>query len=367
MLPTPEALYDQAACGLVLTDPSGLILSSNRTFADWVGRSQAELVGTRRIQDLLTVGGRLFHHTHLQPLLQIQGSVAEVKVEIVRPDGRRVPMLMNAVRREHDAEKFDDLAFMVVPDRHKYEQELLKARGQLEALNARLSEVDKHRMEFLATLAHELRNPLVPIRNGLEILKGAHLRDGPERARAMMERQVRHMVRLIEDLMDLSRISSGKLEVRLERISVRELIDSAVEASAPAVAAGGHAFRVDVPHEPVYLDADLTRLSQVLANVINNAAKYTPDNGSIVVEAKDQGGQLEIRVRDNGAGIPPEHLDSVFGFFAQVGATRNLAQGGLGIGLALARTITELHGGTITAESEGLGRGTTFVMVLPVS
>lgn len=236
--------------------------------------------------------------------------------------------------------------------------------------NARLYELlreqDKRKDEFLATLAHELRNPLAPVRNGLQILKVAGNGEQGQKIRDMMERQLGHMVRLIDDLMDVSRITRGRVELRRERVELRTLVDSALEASRPLVEAAGHALAVRVP-KGIYLDADPTRMAQVIANLLNNSAKYTPEGGRITLTAERQGELVLLRVTDTGVGIPAEMLPQVFDMFTQVGRTLDRSQGGLGIGLTLVRRLVEMHGGTVDVESPGPGQGTTFTLCLPVA
>ena len=229
-----------------------------------------------------------------------------------------------------------------------------------------LRDADRRKDEFLATLAHELRNPLAPIRTGLHVLGLTHDAAVAVRSREMMHRQLTQMVRLIDDLMDVSRITSGKVSLRKERVSLRAVAESALETSRSIIEASGHTLRVNLPEQPVWLTADLTRLSQVVGNLLTNAAKYTPEGGKIELEAVLEGGEVVIRVADTGLGIPPGMLDEVFAMFTQVNRTLDRSQGGLGIGLALVKRIVELHGGTITAESPGLGKGSTFTVRLPV-
>jgi PAS domain S-box-containing protein len=228
-----------------------------------------------------------------------------------------------------------------------------------------LRETDRRKDEFLATLAHELRNPLAPLRNGLHLLGMAQgAPELAEEARAMMERQMSHLVRLVDDLLEVSRISRGKLELRKERVELAALVAAAVETSRPAIDEAGHVLRVDLPAQAIELEADAVRLAQVIANLLNNAAKYTPHGGAIGISARREGCQALVRVADNGVGIPPEMLARVFDMFAQLDSTR--AQGGLGIGLTLARTLVELHGGSIEASSAGAGKGAEFLVRLPV-
>ncbi len=229
-----------------------------------------------------------------------------------------------------------------------------------------LQEANRAKDEFLATLAHELRNPLAPIRTGLEILKKDQANGPPSmRARAMMERQLVHMIRLIDDLLDISRINSGKIRLEVSRIHLRPVLDSAIEISRPAVAAGGHVLTVDLPEEDIELMGDPTRLAQALGNLLNNAAKYTPPGGKVGLHVRREQDEAVIEIEDNGEGIPPEMLENIFSLFAQVRSTLDRAQGGLGIGLYLVRSLVELHGGTVVAESAGAGLGSRFIMRLP--
>ncbi len=230
-----------------------------------------------------------------------------------------------------------------------------------------LRNADRRKDEFLATLSHELRNPLAPLRTGLDLLNMAtDVATGVE-TRRMMERQLCHMVRLIDDLLDLARITSDKLNLRKERVSLQTAVQSAVDASRPIFEASGHVLEIALPPETVWLTADATRLAQVITNLLTNAAKYTPKGGSIELAAMATDREVMVRVTDTGLGIPPEMLDDVFEMFTQVNRNLERAQGGLGIGLALVKRLVQLHGGTIRAESKGLGRGSTFIVRLPLA
>lgn len=229
-----------------------------------------------------------------------------------------------------------------------------------------LREADRRKDEFLATLAHELRNPLAPLRNGLQVMKLVKGNSaGLEQSRAMMERQLSQMVRLVDDLMDVSRITRDRLELRLERIELARVVEQAVETSRPLVEAGGHQLAVELPGEPLFVDADLARLAQVISNLLNNAAKYTERGGRITLTARRDGGSAEVRVRDTGIGIPAAMLPRVFDMFTQVDRSLEKAQGGLGIGLTLVKRLTEMHGGSVEARSAGQGQGSEFVVRLP--
>jgi signal transduction histidine kinase len=229
-----------------------------------------------------------------------------------------------------------------------------------------LREADRRKDEFLATLAHELRNPLVPICNALEILRLAGDRaDILASNRAMIDRQVRQMVRLIDDLLDISRISRGKIELRIERVELADVIANAVEGSRPLIDRSQHTLSVDLPQSPLAIDADPTRLAQVLLNLLNNAAKYTPPRGRIELSAWTEGSEVAIRVRDTGIGISADQLPNIFRMFAQIHRSHEPSHGGLGIGLSLVRSLIELHGGRVEVHSEGVGCGSTFVVRLP--
>jgi signal transduction histidine kinase len=213
-------------------------------------------------------------------------------------------------------------------------------------------------------LAHELRNPLAPIRTGLHLMRVSEPGSAAvDQARAMMERQLGHLIRLVDDLLEVSRISSGKIELKRAPVDLAAAVAAAVETSRPALDAARHRLEMQIS-ESLTVEADLVRLAQVISNLLNNAAKYTEPGGRIALAVRREDGEAVISVRDNGIGIAPELLPRVFDMFAQ--ADRGRAQGGLGVGLALARRLTELHGGRIEARSDGPGQGAEFVVRLPV-
>jgi len=509
VLPTAEMLFEQAASGLLLTSTDGTILRANATFCRWIGQDAADLIGQRRVQELFTMGGRVFYQTHWSPLLQIQGSVAEVKLDMVHRDGGHVPMLLNAIRRQHGGTTYHELAVIVVRDRHKYENELVQARKNAEAalaaqheaqkslqetadvlglamhggqmgawsrdlatnqvwwssqletlmglpaggfagtesdffdfvhhedlskvseaveqavtlgtdysvefrfrhaggqwrwmegrgravynaqgipvslyglgiditdrkhsedqwqeISERLAQADRRKDEFLATLAHELRNPLAPMRNVLELLKLQTLDAAQLRwTREVLERQLQHLTHLVDDLLEVSRITQGKLELRRQRVDLAHAVQGALEAAAPLVQAASHELSVDLPDQPIMLDADPTRLTQIILNLLNNATKYTPPGGRIWLSVRQVDEHATVTVRDSGLGIPREHLATIFEMFSQLTPALERSQGGLGIGLALVRGLVELHGGTVSAHSDGPGQGSEFRVTLPL-
>jgi PAS domain S-box-containing protein len=381
-LPSDNTLFEHAACGLVAAGMDGVILRANATFCRWLGYEAAELLGQRRMQDFFNMGGRVFLQTHCAPMLQVQGSVAEVQIDMLHRDGTRLPMLMNIVRRMHGDAALDEFALFIATDRRSYERELLIARkaaeSELEArlgaearlheTNQKLSAADRRKDEFLATLAHELRNPLAPMRNVLEALKRQSL-DAALQAWSLevLDRQLTHMTHLVDDLMEVSRISQGRLELRREPVDLVTILRSALDDVHAMIETASHTIEVDLPPEVIAVDADATRLTQVFVNLLTNAAKYTPNGGRISVLAERQGDEAVVSVRDTGIGIPKESLTAVFEMFSQLSPALERSQGGLGIGLALVRGLVALHGGSISVSSDGPNTGSEFTVRLPVT
>lgn len=242
-----------------------------------------------------------------------------------------------------------------------------RLEDNLRVLAEDLSENDRRKNEFLATLAHELRNPLAPMSNMLEVVKRS---DGNvellKRAHETIERQLSQMVRLVDDLLDLNRITHDRLELRRSEVELSSVIQQAVEVARPLIDAEGQRLIVELPDEPIYLNADRMRLAQVFGNLLNNSSKYTKSEGTISLLAERADGEVVVTVRDNGAGIPPDKLHSIFDMFMQVDRTSDRSQGGLGIGLTLVRRLVEMHGGSIEPRSDGEGMGSEFVVRLPV-
>ncbi len=244
----------------------------------------------------------------------------------------------------------------------------LLAEQDLRRLAEELSQANRRKTEFLATLAHELRNPLAPLSNGLHLMRMAT--DKPEvleKTRRMMERQVQHMVHLVDDLLDVARISTGKVDLRRHPIDLKDVVATAVETSGSLIEGAGHALDLALPSEPLPMHADPTRIAQVVSNLLNNAAKYTPPRGSISLRLQREGEQAVLSVTDTGVGIAPDAIAKVFEMFAQVPNRDGGPQGGLGIGLSLVQSLVALHGGSVTASSPGPGRGSTFTVRLPLS
>ena len=278
------------------------------------------------------------------------------EIEIVRPDG-------SVVYVQNDVEPLYDTRGQVVGCVSVFFDVTERTLSEMSLLNA-----DRQKDEFLATLSHELRNPLAPLRTAIEVMRLA--RGNPElveKARATMERQLSHLVRITDDLLDIARITQNKVELRRERVDLRAVVQSAIEATRPLIDAQRHALMVELPPAPLWTDGDFTRLSQVFSNLLNNAAKYTGHGGLIRIGAISDGRSATVTVADSGAGIAPELLPRVFEMFMQLEVHRDRTHGGLGIGLTLARRLVELHGGTIAAESEGPGHGSRFIVRLPLA
>jgi signal transduction histidine kinase len=250
---------------------------------------------------------------------------------------------------------------------YRQRQQIAVQRDELKAHSDALEDADRRKDEFLATLAHELRNPLAPLRHGLDILRKSPDREEATDIREMMDRQLVHMVRLIDDLLDVSRVRQGKIELRKARIQAADVIQLALESSQSLIDSAGHSLTLAVPPEPIWLDADMTRVAQVIGNLLNNAAKYTPEGGRIDLSLRTDGEGAVFAISDNGLGIPADMQSKVFQLFAQVGDHADRARGGLGIGLALVKQLVEMHDGSVSAESAGPGQGSVFTVRIPLA
>ena len=305
-----------------------------------LGNGQWEIPGLRKLLD---------------EVLARNQSVHDYEVEHTFPVLGRRTMVLNA-RPFPPASKHPELILLAVED-----VSALRERAD------ELTEASRHKDEFLATLAHELRNPLAPIRNAVQSLGTAGLPEaGVRTARDVIARQVTVMVRLVDDLLDVSRISRNKLDIRKQRVELATVVESAVESCRPLIEQSGHELTVSVPPQPLHLDADLVRLAQVFINLLNNAAKYTKRGGHIRLTAGREGSDAVVSVRDDGVGIPADMLGRIFDLFTQVNRSLEQSQGGLGIGLTLVRRLVDMHDGSIEARSDGPDRGSEFVVRLPL-
>lgn len=338
----------------------GIIQSWNAAAERLFGFTAEEAIGQHI--SLVIPSERLAEEEEIIASLRDGRRIEHYETERVRRDGQRINVSLTISPIKDDAGNVIGASKIVrdVTDRRRLEDDLRR-------LAADLSENDRRKNEFLATLAHELRNPLAPMSNMLEVVKHAN-GDGIvlKQAHDTIERQLGQMVRLVDDLLDLNRITHDRLELRRSEVELSSVIQQGVEVARPLIDAAGHELTVDLPDRPVYLNADRARLAQLFGNLLNNSCKYTRANGMISLTAKLDGDQVVVTVKDNGAGIPADKLDSIFDMFMQVDRTAERSQGGLGIGLTLVKRLAEMHGGTIEAKSGGEGQGSEFVVTLPV-
>jgi PAS domain S-box-containing protein len=338
---TPECVKLVRADGtLVQMNPSGLAM---------IGAARAEDVVGRSVYDLVVPEHREMFRAFNERVCR--GEKGTLEFEMIGAGG---------VRRYMDTHA----APLAMPDGTTVQLALTRDITARRNAEATVREADRRKDEFIATLSHELRNPLAPLRNALTLL-----REGPDPAPAtvaalheMMERQVNHLVRLVDDLLEMSRISRGILELRRARVELGSVVRNAVETSEPLIREAGHRLEVQLPPGPVWLDGDPVRLAQIFANLLNNAARFTPGSGRITIAAEAREGEARVAVRDTGRGFVPETAASLFEMFS-----KSDRSSGLGIGLALARRLAELHGGTISGHSDGEGRGAEFVVRLPIA
>jgi PAS domain S-box-containing protein len=358
-----RAFFEQGAIFAGIMDVDGTVLEPNRAAWEGCGFTREEIIGKPFCEgpwwtpsaDLVeqvkaataqAAAGQAFRAE--MPYFVADGSqrIADVVILPIKDDAGRVMFL---------APTGTDITL-----RRQMEDSLRR-------LAADLSEADHRKDEFLATLAHELRNPLAPLRNGLQVMRLAGDNGlAVEQARTMMERQLGQMVRLVDDLLDVSRITRNKLELRRERVELDAVVRSAIETSRPLIEAAAHELTVTLPPASICLEADLTRLAQVFSNLLNNAAKYTRPGGHIWLTAQKLDNEILIGVKDNGMGIRPDMLSKVFDMFTQADRSLERTQGGLGIGLTLVKRLVEMHRGSVEARSEGLGHGSEFVVHLPI-
>jgi len=338
----------------------GIIQSWNAAAEQLFGYSAEEAVGKHI--SIVIPPERIDEEDQIIARLKAGQRIEHFETERLRSNGERITVALTISPIKDDAGNVVGASKIVrdVTERKRLEDNLRR-------LAADLSENDRRKNEFLATLAHELRNPLAPMSNMLEVLKRA---EGDseilQRAHETIERQLDQMVRLVDDLLDLNRITHDRLELRRGEVELSSVIQQAVEVARPLLDSAGHALMVDLPDEPIYLNADRARLAQVFGNLLNNSAKYTKAEGVISLTARRDGDSVVVTVKDNGAGIPADKLDSIFDMFMQVDSTSDRSQGGLGIGLTLVKRLVEMHGGTIEPRSDGEGLGSEFVVRLPV-
>jgi PAS domain S-box-containing protein len=349
-----RGIVNQTLAGIAESDLTGRFLTVNDRYCEITGYTREELMSLRKQE--ITHPEDLPRNFELFEKLLAEGTPFEIEKRYVRPDGSEI-WVHNSVSAVRDAAGVPQSVITVSVD-------ITERREAEEALR----EADRRKDEFLAMLAHELRNPLAPIRNAAQVLKLVGQADANQQwAREVIERQTQHLTRLVDDLLDVSRITRGKVTLQRETLDLSTVIHRAVEASRPLIDARKHELTVTLPSEPVRVEGDLTRLVQVVSNLLNNAAKYTDEGGQISLEAAREDGEAVVRVRDTGLGLPPDLLPHVFDLFTQAERSLDRSQGGLGIGLTLVRQLVELHGGRVEALSGGPGRGSEFVVRLPLA
>jgi PAS domain S-box-containing protein len=357
-----RSIVDHSVDGIITIAENGVVESFNPAAEKLFGYSAAEIIG----QNVKMLMPEPFHGEHDGYLADyVRTGVAKIigtgrEVEGRRKDGSTFPMdLAVSEFRLADTRYFSGIV-RNISERKEHEKRIY-------GLMADLRETHRRKDEFLATLAHELRGPLAPLRNMLEIMKRAE-GDGAtiRQARDTMERQLGHLVRMVDDLMDMNRITRNKLDLRRERTELVSVLNQAVDDCRTLAESANLEVNVNVPARPIYLDADPVRLTQVFGNLLHNACKYTDPGGRIDVIGECHGGAVTVSVKDTGKGIPADQLQRVFELFTQVDRSLERSQGGLGIGLTLVKRLVEMHGGSIEARSEGLGKGSEFVVHLPV-
>jgi signal transduction histidine kinase len=370
-------LHEFAPVGYVGLDPCGLVCALNATGARLLGGPRARFLGSL-----------LLYRVAKQDRLKFLGHLGDcrrngtglMELTLLTSAGRGRPVVLDSRIAAPDDPTDPEgrirywISVIDISERKQAEADLRKAHlelaeraAELEAANRALRDSDRRKDEFLAMLGHELRNPLAPIRTTVQVLRRLDSQEPQVQwASDLIERQVAHLTRLVDDLLDVSRITRGKVKLRPQRVDLPRLLAQAVETVQPLLDAQEHYFEATLPTEPVLLDADPDRLIQIVENLLINAVKYTPKGGKIELIVEPAPSAVLISVIDNGIGIAPDMLPQIFDLFAQAEPGLDRSQGGLGIGLTLVRRLVELHGGSVEAASPGPGRGSTFTVRLPM-
>ena len=360
-----EATLVSIGDAVIATDRQGVVTLMNAVAEKLTGWQEREAIGRSL--------GQIFHIVNEETREEAENPARRALSEgrivglanhtvLIAKDGTEWPLDDSAapIKTASGQTEGAILVFREISERKRHEEQLMRQAVELE-------EADHRKDEFLATLAHELRNPLSPLSNALQLWPFVENNRAEARClRGLMDRQVRQMTRLIDDLMDVSRITSGKVHLHRQRIDVVTVIHEAVEAIKPLVEVAAQQLTLALPTHPLYVEGDVERLTQIFGNILNNAAKYSGRGGVIWVSAEVQDGKVVVKVRDNGPGIPPHMLKKIFEMFRQGDNSLERAHGGLGIGLTLVKRLVEEHGGTVEARSEGPGKGSEFIVTLPV-
>jgi len=380
-----HALLDSLQTGIVACNAQGVLTLFNQATREFHGLPQAALPADKWAQhyDLYQADGRtpmakedipLFRALKGERVRDVEMVIApkQGKLRVVGASGQSfyddAGKHLGAVVSMHDITEARQAAQSLRDAHADLEQRVAMRTSELDEANRALQQADRRKDEFLATLGHELRNPLAPLRNGLQVMRFANAdADAVERARAMMDRQLTQIIRLVDDLLDVNRISRGTFALRIERANLLDIVHHALETCGPPMEQQEHRLTVSLPPVPVYVDADAARLSQAFCNLMVNAAKYTPAGGEISLTVRRMEGQAVVSIKDSGVGIAPEMLHDIFEMFTQVDRSFASSQAGLGIGLMVVRSLIEMHGGVVEAHSEGLGKGSEFTVRLPVA
>jgi PAS domain S-box-containing protein len=384
-----EPRLDEAPCGFVSFTDDGTIRLVNRTLLEMLGCAREEVVG-RRVESILNVGSRIFYQTHFFPMLRLHGRAEEIFLLLLAKSGAEVATLANAVRRERGSEWVTDCVLMEVKERRKFEDALLRARKTAEDAQAELEvsqqqliehmeelerqrliaeEANKAKSAFLAMMSHELRTPLNAIGGYVQLLEmGIHgpVTNAQVEALGKIARSQRHLLRLINDMLNLARIEAGRVDYDLERFRLREVIDTVMPMVEPQLAARQLRYELDVPPE-LAAYADREKVQQILLNLLSNAIKFTPPDGCVSVDGfvdREREDRVYLRVRDTGIGIPQERLEDVFEPFVQVDVSHARRTEGTGLGLAISRDLARGMGGDLRARSKH-GAGSSFTLTLP--
>jgi PAS domain S-box-containing protein len=352
-------LLNTAPCGFLSFTDGGRVVLANATLLELLGYEPEELLG-RHVESLLPVASRIFYQTHLFPLLRLHGKVEEVYFSLRSKAGAEVPVLVNAARVEREGVFVNDCVLMHMRQRNQYEDEILQAKREAE-------EATRAKDEFLATVSHELRTPLTAILGWARMLQTGNL-DQTKTARALaaIERNAESQNQLIGDLLDFSRIISGRIRLDVGQVELAPVVEAAIDVVSPAADAKGIRLQSVLDPKAGPVSGDPERLQQILWNLLSNAIKFTPKGGRVQVRLRRVDSSVEMTVSDTGCGIPAEFLPYVFERFRQADQTTTRRQAGLGLGMAITKHLVELHGGTIRAESPGMGQGATFILHLPV-
>ena len=358
-------LMETAPCGFISFADDGTVAHVNRTLADLLGYARIELLGWH-VEKILPAGGRIFYHTYLFPMLKVQGRVEEIYAALRTKDGRDIPVLLNAVRNEHDGRFLSDCVFVRMIQRHAYEDQLLQARTLAEESNAA-------KAKFLSMVSHDLRSPLTTIDGNAQLL--ASLADGPltpgqrESVDAIRE-AVRMQMSMVNDILEFARLESGRVSVRPIPLAIGDVLARAEALVRVQMSEAGLKFSVTGCESTASVLADPDRLQQILLNLLTNAAKFTPPGGEITLSCASGDERVRLSVRDTGIGIAADHLQRIFSPFVQLDTSRtsapNAASRGVGLGLAISRDLARAMGGDVTAVSNP-GAGSIFTIDLPAA